>query len=54
MHITGFCVPVFDASVTQEWDGTFRVVNDSNVTLGNVARRRRFLTASATAVLPAR
>ena len=48
----GLGVPVFDASVSQEWDGTFRVVNDSNVSLGTVARRRRFLTASATAVVP--
>ncbi|GAB1342151.1 hypothetical protein MASR1M101_12780 [Gemmatimonas sp.] len=48
----GLGVPVFDASVSQEWDGTFRVVSDSNELLGTVARRRRFLTASATAVVP--
>jgi hypothetical protein len=48
----GLGVPVFDASFTQEWDGTFRVVNDANVSLGTVARRRQFYTASATAVVP--
>ena len=48
----GLGVPVFDASVSQEWDGTFRVVNDADVSLGTVARRRRFVTASATALIP--
>jgi hypothetical protein len=48
----GLGVPVFDASFNQEWDGTFRVLNDSGASLGTVARRRRFLTASATAVVP--
>lgn len=48
----GVGVPVFDASFSQEWDGTFRVVNPAGATLGSVARRRRFLTASATAVVP--
>lgn len=48
----GVGVPVFEASVSQEWDGTFRVVNEANVPLGTVARRRQFYTASATAVVP--
>jgi hypothetical protein len=48
----GVGVPVFNASFSQEWDGTFRVVNPAGATLGTVARRRRFLTASATAVVP--
>ena len=48
----GVGVPVFDASFNQEWDGTFRVVNDSGAALGTVARRRRFITAGATAVVP--
>lgn len=48
----GVGVPVFEASVSQEWDGTFRVLNDANEPLGSVARRRQFYTASATAVVP--
>ena len=48
----GLGVPVANLSFSQEWDGTFRVVNDSAKALGNVARRRRFLTAGVTAVVP--
>ncbi|MBL0938140.1 MAG: PD40 domain-containing protein [Gemmatimonadaceae bacterium] len=48
----GLGVPVFDVSASQDWDGTFGVVNDSNVTLGLVARRRQFLTASTTVSVP--
>ena len=48
----GVGVPVFDVSANQAWDGPFTVRNDRNVELGTVARRRRFLTASATAVVP--
>lgn len=48
----GLGVPVASLNVSQEWDGTFRVVNDSGKTLGNVARRRRFLTAALTSVVP--
>jgi hypothetical protein len=48
----GLGVPVFDVSASQAWDGTFRVVNDSNTTLGFVGRRRQFLTVSSTLVVP--
>jgi len=48
----GLGVPVFDVSASQAWDGTFRVVNDSNTTLGFVGRRRQFLTLSSTFVVP--
>lgn len=48
----GLGVPVFDVSASQAWDGTFRVVNDSNTTLGFVGRRRQFLTLSSTLVVP--
>lgn len=48
----GLGVPVFDVSASQAWDGTFRVVNDSNSTLGFVGRRRQFLTVSSTFAVP--
>ncbi len=48
----GLGVPVLDLSLSQEWDGTFRVVNDSNATLGLVARRRRFVTVASTWSVP--
>jgi hypothetical protein len=48
----GLGVPVFDFSASQDWDATFRVVNDSNSTLGFVARRRRFATVSSTWSVP--
>jgi Tol biopolymer transport system component len=48
----GLGVPVFDVSASQSWDGTFRVVNDSNTTLGFVGRRRQFLTLSSTFAVP--
>jgi hypothetical protein len=48
----GLGVPVAGLDASQEWDGTFRVVSDSGKPLGNVARRRRFLTASLTTVVP--
>ena len=48
----GLGVPVTDVSYSQEWDGTFVVRNDSGARLGTVARRRRFLTASNTYVVP--
>lgn len=44
----GLGVPVIDASVSQDWDATFRVVDTTNTTLGLVARRRRFATLQAT------
>ncbi|MFN5583070.1 hypothetical protein [Gemmatimonas sp.] len=48
----GLGVPVADVSYSQEWDGTFVVRNNSGARLGTVARRRRFLTASNTYVVP--
>lgn len=48
----GLGVPSFDLSASQDWDATFRVVNDSNVTLGLLARRRRFATVASTWVVP--
>ena len=48
----GLGIQLLDLSVQQEWDGTFRAVNDSGVTLGLVARRRRFATGSSTWRVP--
>lgn len=48
----GIGVPVLNVSASQAWDGTFRVVNDSNTTVGFVGRRRQFLTLSSTFVVP--
>lgn len=48
----GLGVPVLDLSLSQEWDGSFRVVNDSNTTLGLVGRRRRFVTLASTWSVP--
>jgi hypothetical protein len=48
----GLGVPVVALDASQDWDGTFRVVNDSEQTLGTVARRRRVLTASVTSAVP--
>lgn len=48
----GLGVPITDLSFTQEWDGTFLVRNDSGADLGIVARKRRFLTASNTYIMP--
>lgn len=48
----GLGVPVLDLSLSQEWDGTFRVVNDARATLGQVARRRRFITVASTWSVP--
>ncbi len=44
----GLGVPVFDASVSQEWDATFRIVDTTRRELGSIARRRRFATLSST------
>ena len=44
----GLGVPVFDLSLSQEWDATFRIVDKQNKPLGTVARRRRFATMSST------
>ncbi len=48
----GFGVPVFDLSISQQWDATFRVVNDKNETIGLLARRKRFATVSSTVSVP--
>ena len=48
----GLGIQVLDVSAQQEWDGTFRAVNDSGATLGLVARRRRFVTGSSTWRVP--
>jgi hypothetical protein len=48
----GFGIQLFDLSASQEWDGTFRAVDDSGSTLGVVARRRRFLTMASTWRVP--
>jgi WD40-like Beta Propeller Repeat len=49
---TGLGMPITDVSFSQEWDGTFLVRNDSGAALGTVARKRRFLTASNTYLVP--
>jgi hypothetical protein len=51
-RFAGLGVPVFDLSMSQQWDATFRVVNDSNKTLGFIARRKRFATVSSTVSVP--
>jgi hypothetical protein len=48
----GLGVPVFDVAASQEWDATFRAVNDSGTTLGLIARRRRFTTVASTWSVP--
>ncbi len=48
----GFGIQLVDLSASQEWDGTFRSVNALGATLGTVARRRRFVTASNTWRVP--
>jgi hypothetical protein len=48
----GLGVPVLDVAAQQEWDGTFRAVNDSGATIGLIARRRRYLTLATTWAVP--
>ncbi|MEN9509271.1 MAG: hypothetical protein RLZZ621_1834 [Gemmatimonadota bacterium] len=48
----GLGVPVFDASWSQQWDGSFRVVDDSARTIGFVGRRRRFVSLATTWSVP--
>ncbi len=48
----GLGVQLLDVSAQQEWDATFRAVNDAGATLGLVARRRRFVTGSSTWRVP--
>lgn len=51
-RFAGLGVPVFDVSMSQQWDATFRAVNDSGATLGFIARRKRFATVSSTVSVP--
>lgn len=48
----GLGLPVLDLAWSQTWDGTFRVVDTANTTLGLIARRRRFTTAAASWSVP--
>ncbi len=48
----GLGVPVLDLSWSQAWDATFRIGDSSGKVLGDIARRRRYTTASATFVRP--
>lgn len=48
----GLGIQLLDVSASQDWDGTFRAVNDSGATLGFIARRRRFVTGSSTWRVP--
>lgn len=48
----GLGVPVFDAAWSQQWDGSFRVVDDSARTIGFVGRRRRFISFASTWSVP--
>jgi hypothetical protein len=48
----GLGIQLLDVSAQQEWDGTFRAVNDTGTTLGFIARRRRFVTGSSTWRIP--
>ncbi len=48
----GLGVPVFDLSVSQNWDATFQVVDTSGNNLGFIARRRRYATLASTFAVP--
>ncbi len=47
-RFAGFGLPLLDFSWSQEWDATFRVVDQRRTELGSIARRRRFATVSST------
>jgi hypothetical protein len=51
-RFAGAGVPLFDLSLLQEWDATFRTVDTAGNFIGDVARRRRFATLSSTWVVP--
>jgi len=51
-RFAGLGIPVFDLSWSQEWDATFRIGDSTGNMLGDIARRRRFATASATFARP--
>ena len=44
----GLGIPYVDVSVSQEWNGTFGIVDSLRRPLGTIARRRRFATVAAT------
>src|SRR5690606_16002057 len=48
----GLGVPVFDASVLQQWDEPFRIVNQNGEFIGDLYRQRRFATLSTTWLVP--
>jgi len=51
-RFAGLGVPLFEASLSQEWDGSFRNVSSTGATLGFVARRRRFASVASTWTVP--
>lgn len=48
----GLGVPVFDLSVSREWDATFRVTEVEGGLVGTIARRRQFATLASTWLAP--
>ncbi|HEY0930252.1 MAG TPA: hypothetical protein VGE27_10075, partial [Gemmatimonas sp.] len=51
-RFAGLGVPLFEASVSQEWDGSYRNVSSTGATLGFVSRRRRFASVASTWTVP--
>ncbi len=51
-RFAGFGVPLIDAGMSQDWDATIRVIDSSGALIGDVARRRRFASLSATVPIP--
>ncbi|MBY0488937.1 MAG: BamA/TamA family outer membrane protein [Gemmatimonadaceae bacterium] len=51
-RFAGLGVPVFDLSMSQQWDATFGVVNTARQVIGSIARRKRFATLSSTVSVP--
>lgn len=48
----GLGTPALDVGFVQQWDGSFRAVDSAGALVGRIARRRRFLSASATWAVP--
>lgn len=51
-RFSGFGVPVLSISLSQQWDATLQVVDTSGAFIGDLARRRRFASFSATVPVP--
>jgi opacity protein-like surface antigen len=51
-RFAGLGIPLLEASLSQEWDGSYRNVSPTGATLGFVARRRRFASVASTWTRP--